>query len=81
MSGLLFTWQSDKERSEGDDPRAGRRDSHWSVESAVKCSEREEREGREDTRREGGRAARPTILRLRHSRELVGTSLRMAAHC
>ena len=51
------------------------------MESAVKCSEREEREGREDTRREGGRAARPTILRLRHSRELVGTSLRMAAHC
>ena len=31
--------------------------------------------------REGGREARPTILRLRHSREPKGTSLKMAAHC
>ena len=50
------------------------------MESAVKCNEREEREGREDARREGGRDARPTILRLRLSRELLGTSFRMAAH-
>ena len=47
----------------------------------MKCRDKEERQGREVVRRGAGKEERPIILRLRHSRELVGIALRMAAHC
>ena len=58
----------------GEDARAGKSVSHWSEERAVKCRDKEERQGREEVRREAGREERPINLRLRHSRELKGIS-------
>ena len=49
----------------GEDARAGKSVSHWSEERAVKCRDKEERQGREEVRREAGREERPIILRLR----------------